>query len=148
MRQRILIVEDEEVIRKFSRVQLTKAGYEVFEAEDGEKAILQLGQHRFDLIICDIVMPNKDGWELMKEIKTSPKTRDVPIIVLTAKNRDSDMFKAYDLGAAYYIPKPFTKAQLFYGIDQIFGEHREPQNDIDISNQYDGADESVNEGKP
>lgn len=106
MSQRILIVEDEEVIRKFLRVQLNKSGYEVFEAEDGEKAILQLGHNRFDLIICDILMPNKDGWQLMKEIKASPKTRDMPILVLTAKNRDSDMFKAYDLGAAYYIPKP------------------------------------------
>lgn len=136
----ILVVEDEEIIRKSLKVQLSKLGHEVAEAEDGEKAILQLGQKRFDLIICDILMPNKDGWQLMKEIKESPKTRDIPVIVLTAKNEDTDMFKAYDLGAAYYIPKPFTKAQLLFGIQMISNNYREKKSDIDFLKQYADAE--------
>jgi len=120
--KRILVVDDEEVIRKFVRIQLGKLGYEIKEAEDGNKAIEVLGKENFDLLICDIMMPNKNGWEVIKEVRSNPKTRDLPIIVLTAKNEDKDMFKGYELGASYYITKPFTKAQLLYGIQLMFQE--------------------------
>jgi CheY-like chemotaxis protein len=116
MGKRILIVDDEEVIRKFLRIHLTKLGYEVKEAADGEQAIEQLKKGNFDLMICDILMPKKDGWEVVKEVKSNPRTKDIPVILLTAKNEDSDMFKGYDLGANYYMTKPFTKTQLLYGL--------------------------------
>jgi DNA-binding response OmpR family regulator len=116
MGKRILIVDDEEVIRKFLRIHLDKLGYEVKEAADGEQAVEQLRKNDFDLLICDILMPKKDGWEVIKEVKSNPKTKDIPVIVLTAKNEDSDMFKGYDLGANYYMTKPFTKTQLLYGL--------------------------------
>ena len=70
-------------------------------------------------------MPNKDGWEFVKEVKSSPKTKDIPVIVLTAKNKDSDMFRGYELGADYYMTKPFTKEQLLYGLQLMFEEDRE-----------------------
>jgi len=101
---------------------LGKLGFEIKEAEDGNKAIEALGKENFDLLICDIMMPNKNGWEVIKEVRSNPKTRDLPIIVLTAKNEDKDMFKGYELGASYYITKPFTKAQLLYGIQLMFQE--------------------------
>jgi DNA-binding response OmpR family regulator len=122
MKKKILIVDDEEVIRKFLKVHLVKLGYEVKEAADGEQAIEQLGNDDFDLLICDILMPKKDGWEVIKEVKSSPKTRSLPVIVLTAKNEDSDMFRGYDLGANYYMTKPFTKGQLLYGLKLMFDE--------------------------
>ncbi|PIX21695.1 MAG: two-component system response regulator [Deltaproteobacteria bacterium CG_4_8_14_3_um_filter_45_9] len=122
MKRKILIVDDEEVIRKFLRIHLAKLGYEVTEAADGEQAIEQLGKDDFDLLICDIMMPKKDGWEVIKDVKSNPKTKNLPVIVLTAKNEDSDMFKGYDLGANYYMTKPFTKAQLLYGLKLMFDE--------------------------
>jgi two-component system alkaline phosphatase synthesis response regulator PhoP/two-component system response regulator VicR len=122
MSKRVLVVDDEEVIRKFLKIHLAKLGYEVTEAADGEQAIEQLGKDDFDLLICDIMMPKKDGWEVIKEAKSNPKTKNLPVIVLTAKNEDSDMFKGYDLGANYYMTKPFTKAQLLYGLKLMFGE--------------------------
>ena len=122
MSKRVLIVDDEEVIRKFLKIHLAKLGYEVTEAADGEQAIEQLGKDDFDLLICDIMMPKKDGWEVIKEAKSNPKTKNLPVIVLTAKNEDSDMFKGYDLGANYYMTKPFTKAQLLYGLKLMFGK--------------------------
>jgi DNA-binding response OmpR family regulator len=122
MSRKILIVDDEEVIRKFLKIHLTKLGYEVQEAADGEQAIEQLGKDDFDLLICDILMPKKDGWEVIKELKSNPKTKAMPVIVLTAKNEDSDMFKGYGLGANYYMTKPFTKAQLLYGLKLMFNE--------------------------
>src|SRR3989304_3286582 len=122
MKRKVLIVDDEEVIRKFLKIHLAKLGYEVTEAADGEQAIEELGKDDFDLLICNIVMPKKDGWEVIKEVKSNSKTKHLPVIVLTAKNEDSDMFKGYDLGANYYMTKPFTKAQLIYGLRLMFNE--------------------------
>jgi CheY-like chemotaxis protein len=122
MSRKILVVDDEEVIRKFLRVHLVKLGYEVEEAADGEQALAQLGKDHFDLLICDILMPKKDGWEVIKEVKSNPRTKNLPVILLTAKNEDSDMFKGYDLGANYYMTKPFTKTQLLYGLKLMFDE--------------------------
>ena len=122
MNKKILVVDDEEVIRKFLRIQLAKLGYEVKEAADGEQALEKLGEDDFDLLICDIMMPKKDGWEVIKEVKSNPKTRGIPVIVLTAKQEEPDMFKGYDLGASYYMTKPFTKAQLLYGLKLMFGK--------------------------
>jgi CheY-like chemotaxis protein len=122
MERKVLIVDDEEVIRKFLRIHLSKLGYEVKEAADGEQAIEQLGKDNFDLLICDILMPKKDGWEVIKEAKSDPKTRNIPVIILTVKNEGSDMAKGYDLGANYYMTKPFNKAQLLYGLQLMFGK--------------------------
>jgi DNA-binding response OmpR family regulator len=122
MKRKVLIVDDEEVIRKFLRIHLDKLGYEVMEAADGEQAIEQLGKDDFDLLICDIMMPKKDGWEVIKEVKSNLKTKNLPVIVLTAKNEDPDMFKGYDLGANYYMTKPFTKDQLLYGLKLMLEE--------------------------
>jgi len=132
----VLIVEDEKVVRDFLRIQLSQWGYQVTEAEDGVQAILKLGKENFDLILLDIMLPNKNGWELMKEVRLSQKTKDIPIIVLTTNDKDSDMFKGYELGANYYIPKPFTKAQLLHGIKLVFEENSNSIAQIDLSQQY------------
>ncbi len=122
MSKRILVVDDEEVIRKFLKIHLTKLGYEVAEAEDGQKAMEKIGDGKFDLIICDVMMPNKNGWEVVKEVKSNPEMSEIPVILLTAKNDDVDMFKGYELGANYYMTKPFTKDQLIYGLKLMFEE--------------------------
>lgn len=122
MSKKILIVDDEEIIRKFLKVHLVKLGYEVKEAPDGEQAIEQLRKDSFDLVISDIMMPKKDGWQVIKEVRSNPKTKDIPIIILTAKSEDTDMFKGYDLGASYYMTKPFTKAQLLFALQMMFGK--------------------------
>lgn len=125
MKRKVLIVDDEDVIRKFLRINLESWGYDVKEASDGLEAINQLKSEDFDLLICDIVMPNKDGWEVLKEVRSNPKTQEMPVIVLTAKGEDTEMFKGYDMGANYYMTKPFTKAQLQYGLNLMFeGEKR------------------------
>jgi CheY-like chemotaxis protein len=122
MSRKVLVVDDEEVIRKFLKINLVNWGYEVREAVDGAEALEQLKLDDFNLLICDIIMPNKNGWEVLKEMRSDPKTKDIPIIVLTGKNEDTEMFKGYDMGANYYMTKPFTKAQLQYGLELMFGE--------------------------
>jgi DNA-binding response OmpR family regulator len=122
MGKRVLIVDDEEMIRRFLKVHLTKWGYEVREAVDGSKALEALGDDHFDLLICDIMMPNKDGWHLLREVKSNPNTKHVTVILLTARNEEADMAKGYQLGADYYITKPFTKAQLLQGLKAVYGK--------------------------
>lgn len=121
MKKKVLVVDDEEVIRKFLKIHLGQWGYEVEEASDGEEAVGRLRRENLDLLISDVLMPRKDGWELLKEVRSNPRTRELPVILLTAKNEDTDMFKGYGLGANYYLTKPFTKAQLLYGIQLMFG---------------------------
>jgi DNA-binding response OmpR family regulator len=121
MKRKVLVVDDEEVIRKFLKIHLGKWGYDVEEASDGEEAVGRLKRENFDLLISDVLMPGKDGWELLKEVRSNERTRELPVILLTAKNEDKDMFKGYGLGANYYLTKPFTKSQLLYGVELMFG---------------------------
>lgn len=125
MKRKVLVVDDEEVIRKFLKIHLGKWGYDVEEASDGEEAVGRLKGENFDLLISDVLMPKKNGWELLKEVRSNQNTKDLPVLLLTAKNEDTDMFKGYGLGANYYLTKPFTKAQLLYGIQLMFGGNPE-----------------------
>ncbi len=120
MKRKVLIVDDEEVIRNFLRIHLAKLGYDVVEAADGEQAIEELEKNDFDLLICDILMPKKGGWEVIQGVRSNSKTKHLPVIVLKAKNEGIDMFRGYDLGANYYMTKPFTKAELLYGLRLMF----------------------------
>jgi len=125
MGKRILVVDDEEMIRKFLKINLTKWGFEVKEAVDGAQAMKELDNDHFDLLICDIMMPNMDGWQVLREVKSNPKTKDVFVIFLTAKNEEADMAKAHHLGVDHYITKPFTKSQLLQVLRSISWEIRD-----------------------
>ncbi len=120
MNKKVLVIDDEEMIRRILRTYLAKWGFLVTEASDGEEALQEMAKDNFDLLICDILMPRKNGWEVLQEVKSNPQTKDIPVIVLTAKNEEPDMFKGYDLGANYYMIKPFTRAQLRYGVELMF----------------------------
>ena len=122
------------MIRKLLRIHLGKLGYEVKEAADGVQAMEELENDNFDLVICDIMMPKKDGWQVLREIKSNPKIAHIPVIVLTAKNECADMRKGYKLDADYYITKPFKKAQLIYEIKLMLGEISEEIIDAYIAN--------------
>lgn len=125
MGKKILVVDDEEMIRKFLKINLTKWGFEVKEAVDGAQAMKELDNDYFDLLICDIMMPNMDGWQVLEEVKSNPKTKDIFVIFLTAKSEEADIAKAQQLGVDHYITKPFTKAQLLHGLKSISWRLRE-----------------------
>jgi len=124
MGKRVLVVDDEEMIRKFLRIHLSKWGFEVREAGDGMQAVEELSNDDFDLLICDIMMPTMDGWQVLKEVKSNPRTKDMPVIFLTAKDRAADIVKGYELGVDYYITKPFTKAQLLEGLKLVSADRQ------------------------
>ena len=127
MSKKILVVDDEKMIRDLLRGYLIKLGYEIREAADGDQAIKELGREDFDLLICDIEIPNKDGWQVIKEARSNPKTKDIPVIILTGKGEEDDIVKGYELGTNFYITKPFTRAQLLYGIKLVLkGDFESP----------------------
>ena len=122
MGRKVLVIDDEEGIRNYVKAILEKKNYVVEEATDGDEAIGKIGKGAYDFFICDIRMPKKDGWEVLKTIRASPTNKDVPVIVLTGLTDNQDIKRAYDLGANYYITKPFTPSQLYYGTLLMFNE--------------------------
>ncbi len=108
----ILIVDDNRDNRNLLRVILEKHGYELFEAADGQEALEIAMTHDLDLILLDIVMPIKDGYETCEILKNQDETSDIPIIFLSAKGNAQDKIKGLMLGASDYITKPFNKAEV------------------------------------
>ena len=122
MARKVLVIDDEEGIRAYIKTILSKRSFVVEEATDGEQAIGKIMKGNYDFFICDIRMPRKDGWDVLKAIRSNPSSKDAPVIVLTGLIDNQDIRKAYELGANYYITKPFTPAQLNYGTMLMFGE--------------------------
>jgi two-component system response regulator VicR len=105
----ILVVDDEEPIADILRFQLEKAGYEVTTAGDGEEAIAAVAKHPIDLILLDLMLPNKDGFDVCREVR---RVSAVPIIMLTARDAEMDKVVGLELGADDYVTKPFGAREL------------------------------------
>ena len=102
---RILLVEDDRILRKAGEVTLRKKGYVVVVAVDGEDALVKVREHKPDLILLDVVMPKLDGFEVLTRLKDDPSTRDIPVIMLSNLSEPSDIRKATDRGARAYLVK-------------------------------------------
>jgi len=102
---RILLVDDEQPVQKLLTYPLEKEGYEVVQARDGQEALSQFEQGRFDLVVLDIMLPRMDGLEVCRRLRA---TSSVPIIMLTAKTEEIDKVLGLELGADDYITKPFS----------------------------------------
>lgn len=110
---RFLIVDDFSTMRRIVRGLLKEIGYvEADEAEDGVAALHKLRNGRFNFVVSDINMPNMNGFQLLKEIKSDEKLKHLPVLMVTAEARKEDIVLAAQSGAAGYIVKPFTKATL------------------------------------
>src|SRR5690242_13575141 len=102
----ILIVDDEELNSEGLARRLQRHGYAVTVAESGREAIDMLGQHRFDLVLLDIMMPGMNGLDVLKFLRRVDSLLDLPIIMVTAKGESEDIVQALELGANDYVTKP------------------------------------------
>ena len=118
---KILVVDDEIYIVHILDFSLGMEGYEVVTALDGEQALEKLKVEKPDLIVLDIMMPKLDGYEVCKAIKSDPVTRQIPVILLSAKGRNVDQKMGFDVGADDYITKPFSPRKLVERINAILG---------------------------
>jgi two-component system alkaline phosphatase synthesis response regulator PhoP len=112
MIQRILVVDDDKSIVKVLTAYLEQSGYQVFTAYDGEKALLTLRRERPDLVILDLMMPGRDGYEVTNLVRNDRSLSATPIIMLTARVEDSDKIVGLELGADDYITKPFNAREV------------------------------------
>ncbi|GAA2913598.1 response regulator YycF [Enterococcus pseudoavium] len=107
--KKILVVDDEKPISDIVKFNLTKEGYEVFTAYDGEEALEKVEEINPDLILLDLMLPKKDGLEVAREVR---KTHETPIIMVTAKDSEIDKVLGLELGADDYVTKPFSNREL------------------------------------
>lgn len=105
---RILVVDDTPDIRLLLVAVLQRAGHEVIEAADGTSVHSWVRDANPDVIILDLMMPGMDGWETLAQLKSSPESRDIPVIISSVLSEDEDLEKARLMGAVDYVPKPWT----------------------------------------
>jgi two-component system, OmpR family, alkaline phosphatase synthesis response regulator PhoP len=112
MPQSVLVVDDEANILLSLEFLMKKAGYDVRLARDGEEALAEIGKARPDLVLLDVMMPKRNGFDVCEAIRANPEWRAVRVILLTAKGRDIEREKGLALGADDYITKPFSTREV------------------------------------
>jgi len=118
---KILVVDDEIYILQILEFSLGAEGFEVITANNGELAVEKAVQTQPDLIVLDIMMPVLDGYETCRRLKRQSETKNIPVILLTAKGREADKRLGFEVGAADYIVKPFSPSRLIDRIEEIIG---------------------------
>jgi len=117
--KKILIVEDEESLLKLESILLTSKGFEVRGVSNGADALKAIGEEVPDLVLLDIMLPELDGFEVCRRIKGQEATRNLPVIMLTAKKSREDMARGEEVGADWYITKPFKSAMVIETIQRF-----------------------------
>jgi DNA-binding response OmpR family regulator len=120
----VLVAEDSQVIRDAIRRELTRAGFEVTTAEDGERALTLALSGQFDAVSSDVMMPKLDGYELVRALRREPRYWHVPIVMVTSKDARIDAVKGYDAGADAYLTKPAEADELVRTLDVLLRKRR------------------------
>jgi len=118
--RKILAVDDEKHIVRLVQVNLERAGYEVITANDGREALQKVKDEKPDLVVLDVMMPYMDGFEVLQNLRRNPETAEIPVIMLTAKAQDADVFKGWQSGVDCYLTKPFNPMELIVFVKRIF----------------------------
>ena len=121
MPRRVLVVDDEPNMLLALQLMMRKAGYDVRLARDGEEALEAMVTHRPHIVILDIMLPGRDGFEICEVIRANPDWADVKIIMLTARAREVDRQKGLAVGADDYITKPFSTREVLQRVTDLLG---------------------------
>jgi twitching motility two-component system response regulator PilG len=119
IKKKILIVEDEDSLLKLESILLTSKGYEVHGVGDGQAALEAVAAIKPDLVLLDIMLPEIDGFEVCRRIKANEESRHIPVVMLTAKKSREDMARGEQVGADWYITKPFKSAMVIETIQRF-----------------------------
>lgn len=119
MQKKILIVEDEESLLKLESILLTTKGFHVQGVTTGTAALKAVMENPPDLVLLDIMLPEMDGFEVCRQIKSTPQTCHIPVILLTAKKSPEDMARGKEVGADQYITKPFKSSMVIASIERL-----------------------------
>ena len=125
---KIVIIEDDEILAKVIFAELTDAGFEVFQAFDGESGLALVHSHRPDLVLLDLILPKKLGLDVLAELKKSLDVKDIPVIILTLLGEDDDIKKGLRLGADDYIVKSeHSLGEIVEKVKNFFNKEQHPQ---------------------
>src|SRR5262249_31271301 len=108
----VMVIEDEKEIRDLVRYNLERAGFRVATAADGEAGLERAFAARPDAVVLDLMLPGRSGLEILRELRGEPATRDVPVVLLTARGAEMDKLLGFEHGADDYITKPFSTREL------------------------------------
>jgi DNA-binding response OmpR family regulator len=122
MKKKILVVDDEDDILNFLELVLSEKGYRVFIASGGQEALTRAQLEHPDLVLLDIMMPQMDGWEVLKLLRVDDETADIPVAMLSARTEARDRVQGLQEGAVDYICKPFSLSELLGKIESIFSQ--------------------------
>ena len=112
-KKKILIIEDDKFLLKLYSDKLRRAGFEVFESLTGEEGLNKISTEKPDMIILDLILPKKSGFEILSELKINSKTKNIPVIILTNLEQKSDIKRGLEIGAvAYFVKTDFSMNQL------------------------------------
>jgi len=117
--KKIMAVDDERHIVRLIQVNLERSGYQVVTAFDGQEALRKVETEKPDVIVLDVMMPKMDGFEVLKRLQANPDTREIPVIMLTAKAQDADVFRGWSSGVSAYLTKPFNPLELITFVKRI-----------------------------
>jgi two-component system alkaline phosphatase synthesis response regulator PhoP len=137
MPKKILVIEDEKDIRELLRLYFKREGYDVQIAKDGETGLRKASQERFDLVLLDLMLPQLDGLEICRNLRSRPQTADLPIIMITAKADEADRIVGLEMGADDYITKPFSPREVLARVKVIFRRLERPRAK-EIKREYRG----------
>ncbi|MCU0433591.1 MAG: response regulator [Bacteroidia bacterium] len=121
MKHKILVVDDDPYILMSLEFLMKKSGYEVHVARNGTEALDIIAGQLPDLILLDIMMPDVDGYAICERIKKNPAWKHIKVVFLSAKTREADIQKGYDLGASLYVSKPFSTKELVKSVKELLG---------------------------
>lgn len=123
MPKKVLIVEDQEDIRKLIRMTLEFEDYELFEAEDGQSGLTKAETARPDLILLDVMMPGElDGYQVCEHVKKSPDLKHIKVILLTARGQQTDLEQGKQSGSDAYLVKPFSPLELIDTVEALLNK--------------------------
>lgn len=117
----VLLVDDEDDLRRVMRDLLEREGFTVQEARDGVQALDEVDRHAPDIIVLDLNLPGLDGYGVLSHIRSRPATRDIPVVVLTAKGDEENEVKVFELGADDFLSKPFRARALAARLEAVLG---------------------------
>jgi len=131
--QKILIVEDERDIADLVGFNLERAGYSVLKAHDGITGAELAIHERPDLVILDLMLPGKDGYGVFKEIRRDSRSRDIPVIMLTARAQTEDRIQGLEAGADDYLTKPFSPKELMLRVQAVLKRSDGPPGSVEVT---------------
>ena len=123
MSKRILIVEDDSFIEELTAKKLEKAGYEVICVQNGKDALMKANEDHLDLVICDLVIPNMDGFEVIRQMREIEKTKETPIVVFSNLADGDALEKATQAGATKFLIKAnFSLSDVLFEVENLIGK--------------------------